>query len=143
MTTIAYRDGVLAADTALSYGSMLRGATKITRCSDGVLAGAAGNAGYNTLFLQWAERGRHGEPPVAQRVDDGLDRGVLFYPDGVVEIYEANGVYRCRPPYYAFGSGKSEALGAMFAGADAEMAVRAAIEHDPGTGGDITVLRHE
>jgi hypothetical protein len=143
MTTIAYRNGVLAADTALSYGCMLGGATKIVRCAEGVLAGAAGTGGYNTAFLQWAAHTpRDTEPPKAKRLEDIMDRGVLFFPDGLVQIFEEDGLYECRPPYYAFGSGKAEALGAMFAGADAETAVRAAIEHDPHTGGAVLCLTH-
>lgn len=143
MTTIAYRDGMLAADTALSYGSMLRGATKIVRAPDGVLAGAAGNATYCTAFLDWAcgERSPKNAPK-AKMSNGSMDRGVLFHPSGLVEIFEQDGIIRCRPPYYAFGSGKAEALGAMFVGATAEQAVRAAIEHDPDTGGDVITVTH-
>jgi hypothetical protein len=123
---------------------MLRGAVKITKDPDGVLAGAAGSAGYNGAFLRWAVgKRRRRNLPTATRSDDGMDRGVLFYPDGSVEIFEDVGSICIRPRYYAFGSGKAEALGAMFAGASAADAVRAAIEHDADTGGDVTVLRHE
>ena len=116
--------------------------TKISRRSDGALAGAAGDATYNSAFLMWFLSFQLNDAPKAEESDNTIDRGVIFYPDGRIDVYEPRGRFAVKAPYYAFGSGKAEALGALFAGADAETAVRAAIAIDPHSGGNVTVLSH-
>jgi hypothetical protein len=144
MTTIAYRNGILAADTGMSAGGSIVGSvTKIARSEKGDLAGAAGDASYNHDFIAWFVGGEQGNPPEAQEEDKTFDRGVIFRRDGRIEVFEPRGRFECSAPYYAFGSGRPEALGAMFVGASAEQAVQAAIAHDPYTFGDIDVLSHE
>jgi ATP-dependent HslUV protease subunit HslV len=144
LTTIVYRDGVLAADTqAMAGDNKLGSVIKIARNKNGDLAGAAGLATYNYAFIRWFTGMESGEPPKATKDDNSYDRAVIFRKTGRIEVYEPTGMYIVASPYYAFGSGKPEALGALFAGADAELAVRAAMAHDSGTGGEVTVLRHE
>ena len=144
MTTIAYRDGVLAADTGATRGSIIMsGVIKVVRVPNGDLAAAVGDAGYNGAFLRWAETGCQGDPPTARKVDDGWDTGIVFKLGGPVICHEPSGWFEVRPAYYAIGSGKDIALGVMFAGGSAELAVQAAIEHDFYTRGPITILRHE
>lgn len=144
MTTIAYRDGVLAADTAcVSGGTLLGSIVKIVRRADGAMAGAAGNATFVTTFNRWFVDGEIAMSPRAEQDEHSFDRGVIFRGGHSLEVFEPRGRFQATAPYFAFGSGKELALGAMFAGADAVTAVRAAIEHDPHTGGDITVLKHE
>lgn len=145
MTTIAYCNGVLAADTAMCSGGCMIGSTvKIVRRFDGDMAGAAGDATYNRAFLDWFSAGEEGPAPEAKAESDGFDRGVIFRAKPrKIEVFEPRGPFTIVAPYYAFGSGKAEALGAMFVGADAYDAVRAAIALDPHSGGDITVLRCE
>lgn len=146
MTTIAYKDGVLAADTRSSIGDSLLGdLVKIVRRPDGHLAGAAGSAAYLSAFHRWFLAGENGDPPHAGEAKDWLDRGIIiiFRPNGDVEVFEPEGSHLTHAPYFAIGSGRPEALGAMFAGGDAVTAVRAAIEHDAHTAGDIVVLSHK
>lgn len=142
MTTIAYRDGTLAADTAMCQGGVMMGAVvKIARRADGDMCGSAGDAAYNAAFTQWFLGGETESPPQAKQEDGILDRGVIFRRTGKIEVFEPRGKFYVQAPYFAFGSGKEAALGAMFAGADAETAVRAAIQFDPHTDGEITVLK--
>lgn len=143
MTTIAYRAGVLAADTAMTMGGTTIGEViKIARRFNGDMAGAAGDAAYNRAFLDWFEGGEEGPAPEAKSDSDCYDRAVIFRAKGKkIEVFEPRGRFTIVADYYAFGSGKSEALGAMWQGAGAEEAVRAAIDLDPHTGGDVTVLR--
>lgn len=141
MTTIAFKNGVLAADTAMRQGgSMLGSVVKIVRRNDGDMAGAAGNANYNGAFIKWFLAGEKDEPPKATESDRHMDRGVIFRKAGGIDVFEPNGAFRCEAEYYAFGSGMDYALGAMFAGAGAGTAVHAAVKHDPHSGGDVTVL---
>jgi len=146
MTTIAYRNGVLAADTCVSVGDSHNGRiVKIARRDDGSLAGAAGDAAYNAAFLRWFSEHEQGAPPEAMSSRDynTFDRGVIFRPDGTIEVFEPRGSHTLAAKYYALGSGRPEALGAMFAGADALTAVRAAMAHDAHTGGEVlAVSRH-
>lgn len=143
MTTIVYRDGVLAADTGMCIGGVRVGfICKIARSKAGDLAGAAGAATYNAAFLKWFVAGEQGDPPEAKRCDDSLDRGAIFRSDGTIQIFEPDGSFGMRAPYYALGCGRNEAMGAMFMGADAVQAVKAAMASDIGTFGDVDSLRH-
>lgn len=146
MTTIAYRGGILAADTCVTVnGSKLGGVVKVwRRPEDGALAGAAGSAGFAAAFRKWfltPEKDR-GKPPEPKSDDRMFDRGVVFYEGGRIEVHEAGGPFEVSAPYYAFGNGSDIALGAMFAGADARTAIAAAVKHNPYTFGEITVLTH-
>lgn len=142
MTTIAYRDGVLAADTAMCQGGVMMGNTiKIVRREDGDMAGSAGDASYNFAFAAWFLAGEIGPAPKAEQDDQSFDRGVIFRKSGIMDVFEPRGQFQATAPYFAFGSGKESALGAMFAGADAITAVQAALKFDPHTGGDLTILR--
>lgn len=142
MTIIAYRDGVLAADTAIVAGDTMLPDCIVKIVKDrGSLAGAAGSATYNHAFLAWFLGHELGEPPTPVK-DDGLfDIGIIVRPDGTIERHEPGGKFVITPVYYAVGSGEDVALGAFFAGADAEQACAAAIAHDTSCGGKITVLR--
>lgn len=144
MTTIAYRARVLAADTRTGNSGSIGGKIiKIRRRDDGDMAGAAGGAAYNFAFLNWFMAGEEGPPPTAKETENSLDRGVIFRKDNIIDIYESGGHFQLEAPYYALGSGRPEALGAMHAGASAVGAVAAAAAHDPWTGDEITVLTHE
>lgn len=138
MTTIAYRDGVLAADTALSRGDSLHGrVVKVGKSPSGLLGGACGDATFTHAFVGWLEA-EQGERPKPQDRDGGT--AVLIHQDGRIECIEHGGSFVVEAAYWAIGSGRPEALGAMFAGAGAEVAVRAAMAHDAHTGGDVTVV---
>lgn len=143
MTTIAYRDGVLAADTAVCQGGLMLGSMiKIVRGKNGDLAGSVGDAVFNWAFSTWFLGGEEGPAPEAKQ-EDSFDRGVIFRKSGLIDLFEPRGWFQASAPYFAFGSGREVALGAMFAGADAAVAVEAAIEFDPHSGGTVTVLRHD
>lgn len=119
--------------------SLLRGVTKIVKGPDGRMGGACGSAAFMGDWLTWLKH--EGERPTPEQDENRSDCGLVIWPDGRIEMFEAGGSFEMTPPYFAIGSGRPEALGAMYAGATAEQAVRAAIEHDAFTGGDVTVLR--
>lgn len=140
MTTIAYRDGVLAADTAtwINDGNVrCPGRTgKLRRLSDGSLYSGAGASAQIEEFGNWLESGCKGDKPKAD------DISVLHIRlDGTIVLY-AGELERVagEAPFYAVGSGASAALGAMMAGASAAEAVRIAMEVDPYTAGEVDVL---
>lgn len=141
MTTIAYRDGVLAADSLISSGTMRAGhMTKIARCPAGWIGGVSGGLEAISLFAEWLRTGRVGECPSLGENSDG----VLVRPDGTVFYVGPRGsLSQVRADFVAIGSGEKVAVGAMAMGADARRAVEVAAEHDTATGGEIVTLALE
>ncbi|WP_336802468.1 hypothetical protein [Kaistia sp. MMO-174] len=138
MTTIAYRDGVLAADSLISSGNARAGqAQKIATCGS-TMGGTSGSIEACHRFVQWIEAGAEGDCPELGDSDGILVRGSqTFYvgSKGVLVPFEAE--------FAAVGSGEKFALGAMAMGATAERAVEVARELDVHTGGQIVTLRHK
>jgi len=142
MSTIAYRNGMMAADTGMTsaYGARGLFTEKIRRRIDGALAGAVGGAAFCAKFLDWFMAGSEGDPPKGERIPNGgADMGLVVQADGALRLFEPEGSFPVRADYLAIGSGSAEARGAMYAGADAQGAVAAAIHHDDGTYGGVTV----
>lgn len=127
MTVIAYKDGMLAADSGCYVGDLVPGSfTKLYRSKAGVLIGCAGTINDWLKFLAWFDRGGKGKRP------RGDFEAIVVYPDGKAWLYDET-IYptRIRDKYYAIGveSGVATALGALHAGADAKSAVMAAVKH--------------
>jgi hypothetical protein len=139
VTTIAIRGCLVAADTGVtsSAGCRVGFMTKIARSPDGYVGGATGSSAFAYAFLEWVRGRRLGDAPACE---DG-DRGVVAELDGTITSYDRFGSCVMRGPYFAIGSGSSEALGALFMGASAARAVEAAIAHDDGTFGEIEQLK--
>ncbi len=148
MTTIAYRDGVIAGDgreTFVGEGSSMVArddCVKIHRLPDGRLFGAARtseeiNILHDAMIRScqwWHFWGRWPTPKLddinAMCID--LDGSIHSYEGGRWELVEGD--------YYAVGSGSTFAFPAMDAGASAEEAVEIGIKRDPYSGGFLTVL---
>lgn len=142
MTTIAYRAGVLAADTAMNCGGVRVSRSRKVGQSRHGLAAACGASAFGQAFLAWVAGGGALDPRSPDRPKPGdNDEGVLIRPDGSIVVYEDAGALDIDAPYYAAGSGYAIALGAMHAGASAEEAVRAAIAHDVYSGGEVESVR--
>ncbi|ARQ95376.1 hypothetical protein [Bradyrhizobium phage BDU-MI-1] len=140
MTTLAYRDGVLAADTQMTSSCIVgRNAVKIVRRDDGALAGGSGDFAWVQAFHRWFLDGEQGDPPAID--EDSI--GLIIKKGQPFEAFETNGTVESRGPYISFGSGKHFALGAMFAGASAEEAVRAGMHFDPYSGGRVMSVSHD
>jgi len=141
MTTIAYRDGVLAADTQLTMNDCVDG-TQVKIVQKGpVKAAASGTAAMCQQFRDWFLAGMVGDPPPAQHAQNGDWNywGMLFHGETIL-CWQAPGWVRIVAPYFSCGSGADFASGALAHGASAAEAVRAAMQHDTSTGGEITVL---
>lgn len=139
MTTIAYRDGVVAADT-LSTCNGLRDdyGPKVWRKGRVIMA-ACGSRATCLQFRIWVSSGMEGPHPFEKDPDGN---GLVVSPAGVV-CWSEHGPWPVRSPFYALGTGYQVALGAMEHGATAEEAIRAAIRWDTRTGGDVTAYRLE
>jgi ATP-dependent protease HslVU (ClpYQ) peptidase subunit len=141
MTTIAFRSGIIAADSrGGASGWVLPGfETKLLRLrhTTGVAA-ICGNLAEAMKLFDWLDdplRGDKPQPggnPRVIVVDQGGDR---------LTVYEDGHHYVEPPaPFYAWGSGFPVALGAMHAGASAEKAVEIAGLVDPHTGGPVNFI---
>lgn len=127
VTTIAYRDGVLAADSQVTAGDIYRGnARKVFAVNTSVgrtLVAASGSRGAAEAFRTWIREG--GEKPEIHKDDTLL--GIVVRPDGTVEVWnERLAKQPVVAPFVAAGSGNEIAMGAMGAGASAEEAVKIA-----------------
>ncbi|SCW95543.1 hypothetical protein [Ancylobacter rudongensis] len=144
MSTIAYRAGVMAADTRAYSGSKvpIGNKVKIWRIEGGALIGVAtAKPGQGEMFVQWVRDGAdpHNAPTSAPDFEALLVRPngeALFFYDSFLPSGPLIA------PYFAIGSGSQYALGALAVGAGAEAAVAAAVELDQFTGGLVTRLEH-
>lgn len=139
MTTIAYRAGVLAADSQVSTGNIREGTATKARKFGRILAGGAGTAAIMERFFDWVRNGLEGEDPWR---GEETGNGFVVLPDGLIVCWGKNGPWPVRTDFWAIGSGSDIAMGAMAAGASAEEAVALVAKHDLYTGGPIRVLRH-
>jgi len=143
MTTIAYRDGVLAADTQITCGGTIGGYAQKAFRKGAVLYATAGSSGPGEAFRNWLEGGMKGDAPDMAEDKDSDGHGYIF-PGGDRVVWRYNKVWASHSaPFFAYGSGADIALGAMAMGATAEEAVRVAAKFDTGTGGEVTVLRRD
>ena len=149
MTTIAFRDGSIAADSLVSDGANTSHAyaTKIRKVK-GHLLGACGElTACNAFLLKYDPKAIEDERyvpihPNAGHKDNDDFEGIVVTPKGKIFIVSSSGVFAPVRSfgYIAIGSGAEVALGAMYAGADARTAIKAAIKHSFGTGGTIRTL---
>jgi len=139
MTTIAFKNGVLAADTALTSGvdAFAGEMTKIAMCDD-FMGGASGNILDISKFLDWVEEGADFKnlPEF-----EGSINSLLISKKHEVRTVGKGGISRpIEAPFHAIGSGEEAAKGALIVGATAKEAVEAAIHIDLYSGGHADVL---
>jgi ATP-dependent protease HslVU (ClpYQ) peptidase subunit len=136
MTTIAYKDGVLVADTQATSGSWKRGTTvKIHRVGR-LLVGFAGDLASCQRFLSWVKSGLEDDSPL----EEGSEAFVIEPCGRLTSWQGAIGHVMNFGEFYSTGSGCSYAVGAMAAGATAEEAVLVAAKYDVYTNDKLTVL---
>ncbi|MFC3074936.1 hypothetical protein [Shinella pollutisoli] len=141
MSIIAYRNGVIAADTGGWVGDAKHPfSRKITIGADGTLYGTIGHAPECARFIEWVETGRPGPMPMAEKLPGQESSFVVMVvsPGGLISLISAWGeepLYTA--DYFAIGGAAAVALGALHAGADAYGAVQAAIVHSSSATGSI------
>lgn len=141
MTAIAYRDGVMAADTAVwsEKGLCVDHTNKIVR----VGAGLYGAAGGLSVCVEVGRRLAKTGESIGLDLDSEEDfeaiwvksDGGLWWADRTLFWVVSTA------PFAAIGAAEAFMHGAMHAGASAEQAVRLAIEHTDGAAGTVQVER--
>ena len=119
MTIIAYRDGILAADSGAWYGDAFLGhGNKIDVLPDASLLATSGTWSDGELAREWFSGDQTGERPAMADSFGGL----------VLQLGSKCIPFELRAPFHADGSGHEIAIGAMHMGATAIQAVEAACE---------------
>jgi hypothetical protein len=148
MTTIAYKDGIMACDSCWSENKAVDTLqTKIERLPSGALLGSAGdndNRQMKRLFVNVKTPAALPDKAAILAIRCEY-AGILVLPKGRVfkisatHMSEAHwgadfaddvGLWEISGPFCAIGTGKEFALGAMAAGKDAVEAVRIACRFD-------------
>ena len=129
MTVLAYRNGILAADRLiwLGSGAVAGECRKITRLKSGGLVAVAGSQSTATLFPKWLEDKSQDTPKV---VSEHGFRAIEIAPDGVVTLWdELLQPTTYEAEFYVAGCRAAFTLGALYAGASAEEAVRLTLRY--------------
>ena len=141
MTTISYRAGILAADSAIAYGSYLNGERcKITICQNFLVA-MAGTGWLRNPLEEWVMRDcdPNDIPEVLLKHEDKFAT-LIVDRTGLAHEFDNGYLMPIHADYTAIGSGGALAMGAMAHGANAEQAVMAACRHDKSSGGPVSAL---
>jgi ATP-dependent protease HslVU (ClpYQ) peptidase subunit len=140
MTTIAYRWGVLAADSRMMSGGWKHrySATKLFRLPSGDIAGVVGTYAEAVAFVTWLQNSETGDKPALNEATV-----IRLRKDGSLTIYEQNASFNITTEFGAWGSGSPAANAAMYMGADAAKAVEIAALLDDCTGGEVVTMKCE
>ena len=147
MTTIAYKAGIMAADTRAyaGFNTPLGHKHKIRRCADGTLIGCSTNqVGLGEAVLSWYEGGA--DPDRAPKAASEVKFTLLAVKSNGEAFYGYDSFFLSGPitaECFAIGSGEGVAHGAMRAGASAVRAIEIASEIDVWTGLPVDVITHE
>lgn len=139
MTCIAYKDGILAADTLMVNCDRKGYTNKLFTHGNEAIA-LCGDFARALEMLEWYQAGAVTANFPAKRDENDFGRLVIATDCGVC-------TYENRPypvihteRFVAYGTGADFAVGAMAMGASAEQAVKVAIEHCASCGGVVESL---
>jgi ATP-dependent protease HslVU (ClpYQ) peptidase subunit len=145
MTTIVYKNGIMAADTQETWDGRARRCTKLYKVGDSII-GTAGDSFTGMLFVDWFSRGRADDDvPDLTHLDADEDFYCLVWFKE--KLWVVNRLFRMVEvelddyPYYAVGSGADVAHGALAMGASAKRAVEVAADFDIHTGLPVEVRK--
>lgn len=136
MTTIAWRDGTMAADSQMSSGGTKLMTVKLFRVP-GRIVGFSGHIGFGHIFVDWLRRGgqKRGRPEWKDTIAEVQFSALVMDRRGACEFWdEYLQPYPVEEEFAAIGSGQDVAYGAFEMGASAVEAVEAACRRNSGTG---------
>ena len=142
MTTIVYRDGVLAADRlVIKHEVSIGHRRKIedVRNADGELIGWVAVCGWppdNMSAAQWLSKWPE-IGPAPKRFEDCDAGGFFLMKSGGVWILGGSEPFQVEADFHATGSGFEIAMGALAMGASAIRAIEIASSYDQSTGGGV------
>lgn len=142
MTTIAYRNNIMAADSACFDSTLYQGEVdKLWILPPVGLIGCCGEIGAMIHFVDWLRDGRDRKKK-PDLPDDCDFESIVVNSDGEVAHFDRHLVpIRVANDFHAIGSGRKLALGAMMAGASADEAVKIACHYDIVTREPVRTIR--
>lgn len=147
MTTVAFKDGILAADRQVSQGNrVFAEIDKVFQVSDTLFVGVCGTVSSIHQFLRWMEKHENFKQHMLDKPDTASDANfdALIVDSSDKSIWCIDQTYEPYPIYgdiFAIGSGADIAIGAMAAGASAKKAIQIASKYDITTG--IAIQMHK
>lgn len=154
MTTIAFKNGVIAADSRVTVESEAGGARnfdtrKLFRAKvdirgtfKDVILATAGESAPGSLFVEQWSTGKSLTEIRDLFTYSEADFTILVVTDeGLFEVDKWCILEPVYEPFYAIGSGSKLAMGAMEAGASAQRAVEIACKRDPYTALPVVTMR--
>lgn len=148
MTTIAFRDGIMAGDSCCTeHGTVISLAPKVHKLKHGIIVGYAGDADSRALHALLEKMKSPDDLPAVSKLRELKQdhAAIVAFPSGKVFAIDVGndkgdycGVCEISAPYYAIGSGGLVAMAAMAAGATAMKAVSIACDLDVHTRAPIT-----
>lgn len=140
MTTIAYKNGILAGDKQMNSGTLPTRTTKVRRCG-GWICGASGDTARCHEILAWIEKGMDPATlPAYQRDPETCVLVIMVNQEGLYLLENSHLPHRVEEDFYAIGSGRDFALMAMHLGKSAPEAVELASIYDKKTGLGVDTL---
>jgi hypothetical protein len=154
MTTIAFKNGVIAADSRVTVESdaggarnfdtkkLFRATVDIKGTFKGVILATAGESAPGSLFVeQWSTGKSLTEIRELFTYSEADFTILVVSEDGLFEVDKWCILEPVYEPFYAIGSGSKLAMGAMEAGASAQKAVEIACKRDPYTALPVVTMR--
>jgi hypothetical protein len=150
MTVIVWDGQRLVGDKQATEGGILQTVTKVRKITSGKhkgwLIGAAGATAQCNMMMGWFEAGADPNkfPHALQKEDGFAAHMIAISPQGVVHKYEfVPFPIIFEDTFYASGSGRDLAIGALAMGADAVRAAEVACTYcsECGVGLDVVELR--
>jgi hypothetical protein len=140
MTVIAYKDGVMAADSLASADGQRKGLyEKIAKNSRGELAGVAGYCSEAQRFLTVFCFGSHKDLMAFKFEEKQVEAIVVLPEDARILCFDSSGKHLYNPfdSFEATGSAQALAIGAMAMGASAIEAAEVGIKYAVSCGGPV------
>lgn len=145
MTTVAFKEGTLAADSQMTSGGTKLRVKKLRRMTDGSLFAGSGSPGLVNQMFRWANAGFPDNKLKPNITDESEVECMLVNKatSAIVLIDEELEPLEIDGPFAAIGSGSAYALMAMRLGKTALEAVELAAEFDSDTSGPMHTMELE
>ena len=146
MTTIVYKDGVMASDSQVTLGQYKHLSSKKIVKINGCLVAAAGPVNVCQEYMHWFKanvpRQNFSRLPKFMSSESGNFELLVVTRKGEMWFQAGNNApERIYGDYYVIGSGKAYAVTALHLGLDVKAAVRTAMRFDTGTGGQVHTIK--
>ena len=147
MTTIAYKSGVVAADSQETHSDGRKNdCQKLYKMKDGTIIATAGDSYTGLIFVEWFKEGARKEsiPDLTNiTLEEDFECLVLENTENIYIINRFFQKYHIEMPegFYSLGWGAPYAVAAMHMGADAKKAVQVAAKYDAYTGGTVKTMK--